>query len=517
MMVLTVVPPTTVRLIQAMTIKNARCLAAKAIGSSRKKSVFSSRTYVILACGGFPAFRALPVGKKKSFFSPFIALNKLKVAAGKNDSAAEYELGKYYYELKNYNKALKWYKKAADSGMMRAQEALGELYLNGKDIPLNSVKGAKYLLSAAKHPWVLDNTWNFQNINAKVAKICMNSRKIPIPVSDLPPINQVANLKNCNSEGLYYGIGQNQNYVKARYCAYLQRPTLRNGNGFGYPDFAGQSILMMLYANGLGVKRNIPLAIKFACETAGAPAEIDGRVCELKQMQKKHYSGHNFDFCDDATSGDTAGGCELRTSWRQQTLINPLLSYLNRLNPSVTKAFKNLRKAARKFFKEQAWNEQDMTGTLRDVFYLQQYDLDRKMFAGDVLLVDSGMSPNVNAKHLKEANLKLQKLYRTIAVVFRNHKSYTVGVPFQEKGGKVKVIKVTVPYRGTITLKGIRKSEISWINYKNAWEHFLTVRKNSTKNLEYPGILKTKITSIIALIVDQRIEQLRLLIRVWKI
>ncbi len=68
---------------------------------------------------------------------------------------------------------------------------------------------------------------------------------------------------------------------------------------------------MQIYANGLGVPRNLELATEYACQIWSAPAESDGRVLHLQALAAK--PGH-FDFCDDVTSGANGSACVDRDS-----------------------------------------------------------------------------------------------------------------------------------------------------------------------------------------------------------
>lgn len=63
------------------------------------------------------------------------------------------------------------------------------------------------------------------------------------------------------------------------------------------------AVLTMLYANGLGVKRDLALATRYACSTAAAMAETAYRVKHLSALGE----GQRFDSCDDITSGMMGG------------------------------------------------------------------------------------------------------------------------------------------------------------------------------------------------------------------
>jgi hypothetical protein len=125
------------------------------------------------------------------------------------------------------------------------------------------------------------------------------------PRADLPTPAQSAALKGCDAEELYYGGRIPADPVKARLCAFAQA----GGDGEADSDalFSGRTVLMMLYANGMGVPRNLDLAIHYACNIEGAPMESDGRVNHLAGLRDEGPGEQPFDFCDDITSGLAQG------------------------------------------------------------------------------------------------------------------------------------------------------------------------------------------------------------------
>jgi hypothetical protein len=61
--------------------------------------------------------------------------------------------------------------------------------------------------------------------------------------------------------------------VRARQCACPERTSRADTGGF-----SGNTMLMIIYANGVGAERNLDLATTLACRLDGAPAEEDGRL-----------------------------------------------------------------------------------------------------------------------------------------------------------------------------------------------------------------------------------------------
>ncbi|WP_342114205.1 hypothetical protein [Pseudoduganella sp. OTU4001] len=113
------------------------------------------------------------------------------------------------------------------------------------------------------------------------------------PFPHRPTAEQVAALQDCDADKLYYGIGQHFDYVRARHCA------LAKDN---------HDVLMMLYANGLGVPRNYPMAKMAACRADAS--EIEARLARLARMQTgKEGPSPKIDMCDDAGNSHLVARC----------------------------------------------------------------------------------------------------------------------------------------------------------------------------------------------------------------
>jgi hypothetical protein len=134
------------------------------------------------------------------------------------------------------------------------------------------------------------------------------------PASDWPAPQERAALGGCDSEALYFGIGIAADPVAARKCALIERenevgPKAPEFGGLGYSYFSGTGILAMVYANGAGVPRNLPVAIHMACGIEDAPAASEGRIEALIDHAAGGGDGKPFGICDHATSGISAGHC----------------------------------------------------------------------------------------------------------------------------------------------------------------------------------------------------------------
>ncbi len=118
---------------------------------------------------------------------------------------------------------------------------------------------------------------------------CDRVKETALPPGDQPDADTRRALAGCQSEDLYYGIGQPADPSRARLCAYLERST---GDA---PVFGGSAILMTIYATGIGARRNPDLAIRFACALEGAPAEMEGRIAHLEKLRASERKKMAFD------------------------------------------------------------------------------------------------------------------------------------------------------------------------------------------------------------------------------
>lgn len=115
------------------------------------------------------------------------------------------------------------------------------------------------------------------------------------PFSHRPTADQTAALKDCDADKLYYGIGMHFDYLKARHCAFAKD---------------SHDVLMMLYANGLGVPRNYAVAKMAACRAEAMAPETEARLARLTRMQTgKEGPSPKIDICDDAASSQLGARC----------------------------------------------------------------------------------------------------------------------------------------------------------------------------------------------------------------
>jgi len=303
---------------------------------------------------------------------------------------------------------------------------------------------------------------DFESSDDDWEKICDRVKDIPFPTEDLPTSEDIKALDTCSSEDLYYGIGMPADPVKARLCAYIE---MQKGEDLG---FGGAAMLMTIYANGVGAKRNFELAIKFACLAGGAPAEVQGRVEHLEELKKQNWQGHDFSICDDITSGYMQGMCaahvERIADVERENQVRELISKWS--NNDKT-AYNVLRKAADRFFNTREENEIDLSGTGRAAFQIEERASLEEDFIETLKKIDRGEAPKYSEQEFKNADTKLNVVYKNIQ----------------------KVIDFDM---GTVTKTGITITEREWIKYRGAWVSFCKVKYPSINEISIKTLLTEK-------------------------
>lgn len=253
----------------------------------------------------------------------------------------------------------------------------------------------------------------------------------------LPDKNVVEATADCESYLYYYGFSGKKGDEEARKCAY--RELKENSLVFG-----GSSVLMMIYANGRGVKKDIDLALKYACMTEGAPAELDGRLKHLEELRKKNET---FDVCDDITSGFMSGHCTRIITQKDREAREAKLEAIKKSwSPAEIAAFVTLKTAHDKFEEERTNKEVDLSGSARSQFMIEEEEIMQKSFLGKIERFEKGDYP----PGIADNNKQLNEVYQ--------------------------IIMAQKEEMGTLTAKGCRETQRTWIKFRDAWLAFAKVR-----------------------------------------
>lgn len=277
--------------------------------------------------------------------------------------------------------------------------------------------------------------------------MCAALADLAIPTADMPDAAARARLAGCESEGFYYADGGKPDYVQARLCAYVER------DAGDEVMFGGSAVLMMIYANGDGVARNIGLAKKFACAVEGAPAELDGRLEHLDAMAGSSGDGERFDLCDDITSGYMMGFCASRGADAAKVDRDRRLTALMATWSAAERAaFAKVRAAADAYFDASIDGEVDMSGTARGAMAVGAREGLEDALVSAVDAFEKGQLPQGGAAEFAAADKQLNTNYAAAMNYYKAQAAEGAG--------------------GSVSPQGIRDAERAWIRYRDAWVAF---------------------------------------------
>lgn len=259
------------------------------------------------------------------------------------------------------------------------------------------------------------------------------------PFPHRPTAEQAEAMKDCNPDNLYYGIGVHFDYVKARHCAFAKD---------------NHDVLMMLYANGLGVPRNYAVAKMAACRAPSAPMETSGRLEHLARMQTgKEGPSPKIDICDDATSGSLAGRCAtIAAALAGQERDEKIERLATRWSDAEKAALHQLRKRVAAFVDARSHGEVDVSGTARVAFVREEARLLEDDFLLSLQEFEAGKLPSFSLDDFARADLELNQVYQRLKA------------------------QKDPAYVGAIVFEEIQKAQRSWLAYRDAWVAFGKVR-----------------------------------------
>jgi uncharacterized protein YecT (DUF1311 family) len=288
------------------------------------------------------------------------------------------------------------------------------------------------------------------------------------PTADRPDARTAASLEDCDSEKLYYGIGMKADPVRARQCAFLE---MRKEPDEGV--FAGRTMLMTIYANRVGATRDLDVATHLACGLEGAPAEVDGRVRHLAELKAKGWTGRDFDFCNDITSGLAMGYCaDHEASVAAPVREARIASLASGLSAPQAQAFAALRRAHSAFVDAHGSGEVDMSGTARAAMEIEAEEAARDELPDLLQRLAAGRLPAASPARFAAADARLNAAYR-------------------------KALAETGTDMGAVTKEGIRDAQRAWLRYRDAFLAFATARFPQVTRDSVAAWLTTKRTKML--------------------
>ena len=303
-------------------------------------------------------------------------------------------------------------------------------------------------------------------------RACMAAKDAVPPEADLPSDAQRQSAGTCVPDDLYYDTKHllhraDADWARVRVCAFAQ-------------DDVG--VLMMLYANGYGVKRNPATAVRFACLLGGAAAEEQSRVLHLSAMDG-NGDGAEFDICDDATSGFMAGYCaRIEDRRRAQNRTKVLAKFSQKLNKRERGAFEQLQTALSAFAKRRGDRETDMTGTARAALAIQASADEYDAFMSLLGKVAAGTLEKSDPARVRDLDQQMDHVLHEVMLskAIQADSSYRIGDT-------------------TITKVDVAEAQSAWIQYRDAWVQFIETHRSPRVDPD----------SLISYLTARRLEQLR--------
>ena len=294
--------------------------------------------------------------------------------------------------------------------------------------------------------------------------ICRRLEGRDPPAADQPTAAQRRELKGCDSEALYYGEAGPPDFTRARLCAFADD----EGRGTSATEdvFSGATILMQLYANGLGgLRRDLDQATAYACVIDGAPAEVEGRVAHLQALKTKPEA-KRFDYCDDITSGLASGFCAARDAdIAKRGRAARTAGIEARIAAAAKPALTRLRKAAAMFVAARG-NEVDQSGTARAQMEIDEEEATRDAFTAHLAQIVDGRWSQASIAQAKAADAALNAAY-----------------------GKALAFLTSKDNVSTVKPDDVRKAERAWISYRDAFVTFAQAASPRTESHAVAALL----------------------------
>ena len=264
----------------------------------------------------------------------------------------------------------------------------------------------------------------------------------------------------CASYRSYRGLGRPVNYTAARACAWQERLAAEADLGQNEQEplawmVGGPLILADIYFNGAGVERNVPLAMRFACESEEGLAQL--ALAELRKLNGMPRASKRFEFCDYAASTLSMNYC---TSYASEIEDDRRTRYYLSLESGMTAeqkfAFDKLLSAEAAFIKAHAL-EVDQGGTIRVIRTLGSQNILQDLFRAELVRFERKQWPVLSAHQLAAIDTVLRRVYDQ----------------------KVRELKRQTPDmldQGAVSPDHLASAQLSWESYREAWTAFARLR-----------------------------------------
>ena len=298
-----------------------------------------------------------------------------------------------------------------------------------------------------------------QTTPAELPADCSAYASIPVPIeAEKVPVPKTS--PACASYRPYRGIGRPVNYSEARSCAWQERLAQKSDLGQNQKEptawvVNGSLILADIYFNGAGVKRNIPLAMRFACESEEGMAR--NAMPDIAKLNGLPHANGPFEFCNYAESTIQMSFC----TWYESQIDDDRRSrYFDSLKSSMTPeqeaAFEKLIAAQNAYVKAHA-SEVYQGGTIHAIRNLGSQSILKDLFHTEVAHFERKKWPALSDNQVAVADTLLNR-------------EYTKKLQELQKLTKEEI------EQGAVTADHLSNVEGAWETYRDTWVTFARLR-----------------------------------------
>ena len=300
-----------------------------------------------------------------------------------------------------------------------------------------------------------------QTTAADLPADCSAYDSVPLPAES----SKVAVPKEspaCASYRSYRGIGRPVNYAEARACAWQERAAqqakLRQNPKEPTAWVVGGSLILAdIYFNGAGVKRDIPLAMRFACEFEDSAAMLAMRYNFEAQLEIKSHAAKPFEFCDYAVTTFAMNFCGGYTSEIEDDRRNRYYNSVKATLPADQKAAFEKLLAAKDIYIRTHDDEVDQGGTIRSIRTMGSMSILEDLFRTDVVHFERKQFPALTPAQIASADELLQREFEKKLKDLRKQTEQDIG-------------------EGAVTADSLTKVEKSWETYRDMLVAFARLR-----------------------------------------
>lgn len=302
---------------------------------------------------------------------------------------------------------------------------------------------------------------------------CLRVKEVQPPKGEMQSEQLIGELAKCEADDMYYdakadSATSNEAWAKVRACAFHK---------------GDNTVLMMLYANGFGVKVNPDLAIKYACSGPSEPEEMAGEVKDMMELKASGGGrGKIIDQCDYAGNTISASNCASMGERQKDRARNRRLDETSRrLSPNQKEEFDKLRKSAAEFASAHGSDEYEAneSGTMRGQLAIEATSQENEQFLDDVEQCEKGVFPVYTQAQFTQLDKQLNQIYREI---MRSSDA---------QAGQIGVY-------GVVSKTRMRETQRVWLQFRDAWVAFGHARYPSVPTYAWQ-----------ALLTERRIKQLK--------